>query len=169
MAKLVRLSGKVTAVLVVALAAALLRPERADEPPSERPAVTEVEAIQCRILAKDRVVKELLDGRLTLFEAAAFFRRLNEAPPRAAGLDFPGDSDEERLCRQVIQWVRAITAKGSLDATDGSTARFEEELSRHKQRHGRVILPDVPPPGEPASLQTIRTGTETGADTAHGP
>jgi hypothetical protein len=61
-----------------------------------------------RLEDKRRVTLELLEGRLSLLQAAVRFRELN-ARPRQNPVDlrdlFPGRSDAERVCRQVISWV----------------------------------------------------------------
>src|SRR5262249_29954001 len=61
-----------------------------------------------RMRMKATVVRQLLGGELTLLDAAAAFRILNDAqanddPWRA----FQGGSDGEKLCRQVIYWADA--------------------------------------------------------------
>jgi hypothetical protein len=59
---------------------------------------------------KHRLAVALVEGRLTLLGAAARFRDLNRENP---GLNwerfrraYPGDSDDERCCRQVIAYIR---------------------------------------------------------------
>jgi hypothetical protein len=161
------LAGMLMLVLAVAVAAALLEPDWARDVGLERLAfatpgsvwdwrddpVTEPDeddlAVQRRILEKERVACELIDGRLTLFEAAALFRRLNEAPPRAmdaTALRFPGDSGEERLCRLVIHWAWRRLHECYPAGADELAARYEDELRRHKEWHGRVVLPDLDAP-----------------------
>jgi hypothetical protein len=164
MVDLLRLAGMVVLVLAVVAAAALLKPEWAcdlgvdgctlDTQGDDRSSTTlepdaDDLAVQRRILEKERVAQELVDGRLTLFEAATIFRRLNAAPPRSTAplaLYHPGDSEEERLCRHVIAWVRTRMVRRSPYLADVLASRLEEELSRHKARHGAVILPDVDTP-----------------------
>ena len=54
--------------------------------------------------ARNQVVDRLLEGELTLIQAAAWFRYLNENPPRLASDyrgQWPGDSDGEKLCRVI--------------------------------------------------------------------
>lgn len=166
MAKLLRVACMVVLLVGTALAAAFVQPEWSRDLGLDRcgPLVPEngprgrsksvtgldegVPAIQRRIRAKARVVDELIDGRLTLFEAAALFRRLNDPSPASAAhlaRDCPGDSEEERLCRQVIAWVRVTLPQRPADVADEMGARFEEELREHKECHGVVILPDAVP------------------------
>jgi hypothetical protein len=185
MIKLLRLTGMVGVVLTVALAAALLRPEWARDlglppcprtatvnaPPPESEVLAMITAAQRRIEARSRIVTALLDGRITLFEAAAGFQRLNRESSIPLLMNFPGDSQEERVCWQVIQWAQLELGKRTPDAAHDFSPRFEEELRRHKQRHGAVILPNVPDlcsAGDPASPQIDKVGAGTGADTAPG-
>jgi hypothetical protein len=62
-----------------------------------------------RIKRKHRVAQELWAGRLTLLEAAALFRALDRGPPAFNWEHFrnsrPGNSDDERYCHVVIDWV----------------------------------------------------------------
>src|SRR5262245_28791097 len=67
------------------------------------------EAAAARLAAKGRLSIGLLEGRLTLLEAAARFRALNQTRREPCWASwrspFPGRSDEEHLCREVIAWV----------------------------------------------------------------
>jgi hypothetical protein len=167
MTKCLRLAWMSAAVLLVALAAALLRPEwgrdlgveglalPAPDGGGRLPPDGRVRAVDRRIEQKDRLAGEVVAGRLTLFEAAARFRRLNDEPPAPTPLSasFPGDSEEERLCRQVIDFARSWLRQqpGGDREADEFAARCEDELRRHKERHGAVVLPAVtdracPPP-----------------------
>ena len=56
----------------------------------------EIRRRERRARAKEQIVTELLAGRLTLFQAGAGFRRLNDEFPRELPPPLlPGDSDEE--------------------------------------------------------------------------
>jgi hypothetical protein len=59
---------------------------------------------------KRRLAGEVIAGQLSLLEAAARFRDLDERPPAACrrGLRaaFPGASDDECHCRAVLSYVR---------------------------------------------------------------
>jgi len=97
-----------------------------------------------RIAVKDRAVRDLLDGRLTLLQAAARFRDLEtEQPltwwPRNAAT---GPADGERLCRMVMDrangWMQANRPAQAADFA----ARLEAELERHRGQDGTVRLPD---------------------------
>jgi hypothetical protein len=165
MTKCLRLASMAVVLLLTALGAALLQPDWARDlgleslprpgGPGDRTARLEtpaevarkVGALDRRIAEKDRLAAEVVGGRLTLLEAAARFRRLNHDDPPAVPLDvyYPGDSEEERLCRQVIAYVGARLRGCDPDVAGGLLAPYEEELRCHKERHGKVILPELPP------------------------
>jgi hypothetical protein len=106
-------------------------------------------AVSQRGLAKGRLAVDVAAGRLTLLEAAARFRELNSQwPPFDWHLwrgfihvRFPGVSDDEGLCRQVI-----ICAKSALwekpEEAELVACRLEAELDEHL-RHGTLRLPPV--------------------------
>jgi hypothetical protein len=159
MAKFLQLLFMVVMLLVVALAAALLQPEWARDLGLEKwtsttkavarelfdirePAIGPNTAMMKTILMKERVVADLIDGRLTLFETAALFRRLN-LPAINLRLHYRGDSEEELLCQQVIQMAWIALSLPNEDAANAFAARLQEELYRHKQQRGTVVLPDV--------------------------
>ena len=75
-----------------------------------------VDGLDRRAAEKQRLARDVAEGRLPLAAAAARFRDLDEAPPgfpwdsfRHA---FPGSSDEERHCWEVIVFVRATVPGG---------------------------------------------------------
>jgi hypothetical protein len=80
---------------------------------------------------KQEVVRELLDGRLTLREAAARFQKLNEACSvydwERFRETFAGRTDEERHCRQVLVTVRPYSDLNASASRD-LLARLETEL-----------------------------------------
>lgn len=97
-----------------------------------------------RINAKTCVIEKLRAEELTLLEAAAWFRRLNAEPPSRPDHNWqrlPGDTPNEKLCRQVIRWLDATLcnrAPASEIAT--LTCRLEEELQCHLA-NGAIVLP----------------------------
>jgi hypothetical protein len=100
-----------------------------------------------RCAAREEVTQDLLAGRLTLPQAAARFRALNAAvgpnvPP--LGLWFPGATEEERLCRQVIAWVEsASTVPRSPGSGRTARRRLVAELTALlDQGHGVIRLPE---------------------------
>jgi hypothetical protein len=81
--------------------------------------------------AKMGVVRDLLAGRLTLRQAAALFRDLDQGPPAFNWEEFrrayPCDTDEERHCREVIDCVRGVLPANSPES-EAIARRFEAEL-----------------------------------------
>jgi hypothetical protein len=78
-----------------------------------------------------QVIRDLLENRLTLLEAAGRFRDL--AHPWTTGnpvfcMAFPGQTEEERFCRQVIAFVR--TGGPARLARWARADSLEEELAQ---------------------------------------
>lgn len=98
-----------------------------------------------RINAKDVAVDALLDGEISLFEAAACFRSLhNDARTWHNALcPRPAFDDGESWCRLVIDWA-AVTVHCSYSDSQSLVVRqrLEAELQEEKQRQGAVRLPD---------------------------
>jgi hypothetical protein len=118
---------------------------RAEEAPGlvyENADVTD-RAVQGRLDVKRRLVADVADGRLALLEAAARFRDLDRdwaAPQRDLfRAAWPGRSDDERYCRQVLR-----LAENELRDRGGQGAdvvrRLRAEL-RHRLRRGDLRLP----------------------------
>jgi hypothetical protein len=84
-----------------------------------------------RAVAKQRLTVEVVEGRLSLVEAATGFRDLDEQPPpfdwRAFRDAFPGASDDERHCRQVLCYVGG-ELQGRPGADPALLGRLEAEL-----------------------------------------
>jgi hypothetical protein len=78
-----------------------------------------------------------------LLDAAARFRELNAGTDAARyqRLYYPGDSDEERCCRQVIEWVKRELECEAPGEAARRTAELEQELTDYLRRGG-------PAPGE---------------------
>jgi len=100
--------------------------------------------VRRRSEAKAAVVWALIDGHLTLFEAAARVRDLDRASPNFQWSEFrrffKGDSDEERHCREVIRHVWAQLPEDS-PKTQELLRRLEAEL-RDALDHGTLRLPE---------------------------
>jgi hypothetical protein len=92
------------------------------------------DAVLARLAAKARVVADLRAGRLTLPQAAARFRRLNDAPCTDLARRLRGATEEERLCRQVIRWAESTAqgeSPGEAEQTrDGLEAELDGLLAR---------------------------------------
>jgi hypothetical protein len=138
-------------LLAVALAAALLQPEWARDLGVEKYSAClrnqplfadrhqsaemrqRQEGLTRRLHDKGRIVKDLTDGRITLAEAVALFRRSNELNSLGAA---PGSvvSEDELLYRQVISWGRGELSAKSPDAAAYRAAQWEEEMRRQLGR-----------------------------------
>ncbi len=99
-----------------------------------------------RIHTRRGIIEELAAGRMTLFEAAAQFKRLN-SEPNAVKTDvlhlFRGATDNERLCRQVITWLDTITHEMSESQRQQVLGQAEAVLRDHLAQHGgQVVLPE---------------------------
>ncbi len=102
------------------------------------------EIVRERIFAQYEITNNVIAGRLTLFEAAAAFRDVRERTKvyvNRAVTNFPGDTLEERQCRQVISWVRSELSTVSPDEGELLVEQLEAELQEHKRQHGTVRLP----------------------------
>jgi hypothetical protein len=91
--------------------------------------------------------KDLADGRLTLVQAAAIFRDLDRerrVPPEIEKLRplFPGASDGERLCRQLIHIVKSGLELEAPARVAEVVERLEAELQELLARDGNVRLPE---------------------------
>ena len=93
------------------------------------------------------MLDELVQQRLTLVEAAAQFRQLTVEPAEFPGrgpVEFPGRTEEERYCREVIQWVKGMATARTSDRSTDILEHLEAELEAHMDSHGgEVILPDM--------------------------
>jgi hypothetical protein len=105
-----------------------------------------IRAVTDRLNRKETVVKALLAGRLTLLEAAARFRALNEAPPEynwdAFRLTMPGDSDDERHCHEVISFAFHALRRTDPHRADELHESLRAELRQHLGR-GPLRLPEI--------------------------
>jgi hypothetical protein len=119
-----------------------------DPPPPDTPP-PETAVLAARGEAKERVTHDLLAGRLTLLEAAALFRSVNERLPLPPAT--PGESDAESLCRQVINWATSVGVRQALgldgdprvEPPETCRKRLETELRCVQALRGAVALPDV--------------------------
>ena len=136
------------ALLIAGLAAFVAYHERGPggRPPrggSTRFAAPDDDGVQ-RLEAKKAVTERLIDGRLTLREAAAWFKYLNEATRSAGddvGPDDAGLSEGERYCRQVIRWAETAAAETSTGRAREVVRRLREELAADRGPDGTIALP----------------------------
>jgi hypothetical protein len=83
---------------------------------------------------KECVANQLLDGHISLLEAAEQFRCLNHAAyaPGLAPLT-PGETEDERMCREVLSLARRRLAECYPGAVEELIAPHEEEFRRCKE------------------------------------
>ncbi len=99
-----------------------------------------------RVEAKRRLIGEVIEGRRTLFEAAAGLHRLKQAAGHGPLSErflqrlHHAATPEEALCRQVIDDVGATLGQDTA-RRDRVVRRLEAELAAHLKRYGRVRLP----------------------------
>ncbi len=181
MSKIANFSFSVVTLLLVILTAALLQPECAADfglRPWARwtkerlwqryDPLPEIEALDRRSEKKWRAVAALLDGRVTLFEAAALFRRFNAEYPGPQPDPFArGDTDEERMCWQVIYMIPRVWASRSAEPADYLVDHFVEVLRRHKERYGKVVLPMELPDGAAANTVPMKPQAESSNPSAN--
>lgn len=97
-----------------------------------------------RSVIRDRAIRELLAGRLTLVQAAAQFRDVEEDhpvswwPQNAA----TGSAEGERLCRMVIGRATGWVESHLPSQAAAVAARLVAELEEHRSPDGTVRLPD---------------------------
>jgi hypothetical protein len=137
-------------------------PSETDEPP--RPVVSEAdmepvtEALVLRILAKFHIARSVIEGRFSLVQSAALFGALNQIPPQSLELSLLDSqtsklcprarTDEERLCRQVIDFVITELA-GEPDRQEVAVALLKAEFRDQLHRESGIQLPD------PSSLVSV--------------
>ena len=100
---------------------------------------------EARDKAKTAIVNQLQAGELDLFQAAAWFRHVNQERPHCsdrAWLLIQGDSDEEKQCRQVISWARSYF-EDSMPPSERAVlmTKLEGQLSDRLCERDRIELP----------------------------
>jgi hypothetical protein len=109
----------------------------------------EIKGIDARTSAKCRIADEIIAGRLSLLQAAAAFRDLDERWPRSPIIwaYYPNAASEDEVhCLNVIGYVGA---EAPPDRAAELTDRFHAELDA-MLRDGALRLPspeDAPPSG----------------------
>jgi hypothetical protein len=89
---------------------------------------------------------------MSLMAAATRFGVLNRKPPEPVSPDLEDGSytpltaavrtDDERLCRQVINWVERLLRDEAPDQVDAVLRRLDAEYRAEQEKHGTVRLPD---------------------------
>jgi hypothetical protein len=103
-----------------------------------------IERVLQRNAVREELVEQVLAGRLTLWQAAARFKAadatlspVQQASHRSA---FPGETEDERYCREVIFRVEGVLEWQPRRATAVTPAQLKEELERLLAREGIVHL-----------------------------
>jgi hypothetical protein len=109
----------------------LLREQQRDRQLSD-----DIDALNRILEAKQALARDVADGRLRLAEAARRFHDLDAGAPHfnteAFRRAYPGSSDEERYCREVIGYAAAAVDDEPSRAA-AVRLRLEAELDDHLQ------------------------------------
>jgi hypothetical protein len=154
-AKLVVLSvlglvaGSLTVLLIEARSEIEEAPQAVFSDPNREPTT---DALSLRIVAKSRIARDLIAGRFSLLQGAALFGALNRVPAQSAKLSVLDAqvsrlgvrprTDQERLCRQVIDYVASALAADP-DRQETAVAHLEAVFMDELHRQGTIQLPDV--------------------------
>jgi hypothetical protein len=96
-----------------------------------------------RMRQRDSICRSLAAGRLSLVEAAVRFREVYQAAvpgDPAEAMPYPGNSEGERLCREVIDYTDFVFA-GRPQRCAALRARLTAELQAHLECWGTITLP----------------------------
>lgn len=129
-------------------------PVESDEPVQSLAAETEglasQEIVTLRSGARDQIARDVIAGRLSLVQAASLFGALNRIPPQSPKLSIldlqvsrlrvQARTDDERLCRQVVECVGWELAEEP-DRADAALARLEAEFKEELRKEGTIRLP----------------------------
>lgn len=105
----------------------------------------ELQAIMERIGVKEKIVGMLAEDEMSLIEAAAWFRSLQENRGSQVNLlcHKPGQSEGEGWCREVISYAEnKVLHEKSPDRANALRQRLEAELQELLDCRGGVVLPD---------------------------
>jgi hypothetical protein len=139
----------VMAACLAALRAVRDRPEPCPPPDSGLllPPGPEVRTLRLRIDTRIQIADQVLAGELSLVQAAARFRQLNNDSPqhRVFLHQYPGNSDGEKLCRQVIEWADNRVRDWPLtpDEMEATLCPLRRELEALLEQKDEIALPPV--------------------------
>jgi hypothetical protein len=109
---------------------------------------SQAEGARLRVEKKEGVARMVLNGQMTLVRAAREFRSLDRGWPPFNQEQFryayPGATEDERHCREVIAWVR-IQEDDDPCLGPAVVARLERQLQVLLDK-GPIHLPEAPPP-----------------------
>ena len=96
-----------------------------------------------RIESRLRTAHDVIEGRLTLLQAAEHYRDVSESAADYDWEDFrsktSGASDDERYCRLVMKFVKALLERENHSQVQSLQTRLETELASIKDG-GRMRL-----------------------------
>jgi hypothetical protein len=120
-----------------------LESEMRDERQRHAQLEAEMVAAHERTTTRQRVAAALAEGRMSLLQATAVFRELDEATP-GYSLEYlreryPGKTDDERHCRKVILYT-TLALGDRPEGARGVGRRLEAELQAHLER-GTLKVP----------------------------
>jgi len=101
------------------------------------------EVVRRRLAAKRMVARQLIEGQITLFQAAAHFGYLNSMPedcPNPESSEFLGHSPGEKLCREVLGWAKKEVRPHWSAEAHSLIDQFEAELQAHLAANGGVVV-----------------------------
>lgn len=138
------------AVLVAAMVAATVR-DFHSAARSRRPVITpssaaapEIAEMQQRIRIKNDIARRVIEQRIPLPEAIKLFDTVNGGDGTANVILFlPGRSMRERLCHQVILYVRSVESEMERGGHVWSDPRASDELQADFDR--RLAAGEFPP------------------------
>jgi hypothetical protein len=99
-----------------------------------------------RLMAREEIAADLFANRITLIEAAERFAELNQQMPNSGRniLQWiPGNSDGERLCRQVILWMECEQKRRRDPEASATLCSLESQLEELLKRDGVIRLPGM--------------------------
>ena len=96
-----------------------------------------------RVESRYRTARDVIDGRLTLLQAAEHYRDVSESAADFDWKDFRSKtsaaSDDERYCRLVMKFVKALLERENHSQVQSFQTRLETELASIKDG-GRMRL-----------------------------
>jgi hypothetical protein len=122
------------------------------DPEAAALAATWPDVVPLRMLAKERIAREVLAGCRSLLEAAALFRELNRLPPAVwnmppdwydSSVPIPVRTADEGLCWQVAAQAVAALRDAPPAQVQEAVARLAGEFQEELQRSGAIRLPDA--------------------------
>jgi hypothetical protein len=141
--------------LTVSLTVAFYRPAPEPDAPATAPGpevAAAADFVRLRSVAKEQIAREVAGSRRSLVSAAALFRELNRLEPPAPELAFSDGypssfrprarTDEERLCRQVVNWVANLVRRELPEQADTVATCLEAEFLAERRAQGAIRLPD---------------------------